>query len=50
MYLETVGRNATLILNLPPDKSGYLPQNTVNRMTELGNMMTQRLGTDLAVH
>ena len=49
MYLETVGRNATLILNLPPDKSGYLPQNTVNRMTELGNMMKQRLGTDLAL-
>ena len=49
MYLETVGRNATLILNLPPDKSGYLPQNTVNRMTVLGNMMKQRLGTDLAL-
>ena len=49
MYLETVGGNATLILNLPPDKSGYLPQNTVNRMTELGNMMKQRLGTDLAL-
>ncbi len=48
MYLETVGRNATLILNLPPDKSGSLPAATVTRMEELGALMTQRLGTDLA--
>ena len=48
MYLETVGRNATFILNLPPDQSGSLPQATVNRMTELGNLLTQRLGTNLA--
>ena len=46
MYLETVGRNATLILNLPPDKSGSLPTATVNRMTELGNMISDRLGYD----
>lgn len=48
MYLETVGRNATLILNLPPDQSGSLPDATVSRMEELGEMMTTRLGTDLA--
>ncbi len=48
MYLETVGRNATLILNIPPDKSGSLPEATVARMEELGKMMEQRLGTDLA--
>lgn len=48
MYLETVGRNATLILNLPPDKSGELPAATVSRMKELGELITQRLGTDLA--
>ena len=48
MYLETVGRNATLILNLPPDRSGELPQATVNRMAELGKLLTDRLGTDLA--
>lgn len=49
MYLETVGRNATLILNLPPDKSGSLPEQTVNRMKELGKMLTDRLGNDLAL-
>ena len=49
MYLETVGRNATLILNLPPDKSGSLPAATVTRMEELGNLLQTRLGTDLAL-
>lgn len=50
MYLETVGRNATFILNLPPDKSGSLPAATVNRMTEFGNRLKERLGTDLALN
>ena len=49
MYLETVGRNATLILNIPPDQSGSLPTATVNRMAELSTMLTNRLGTDLAL-
>lgn len=48
MYLETVGRNATLILNLPPDQSGELPAATVTRMEQLGTMIKRRLGTDLA--
>lgn len=48
MYLETVGRNATLILNLPPDRSGTLPQATVTAMENLGNLLTQRLSNDLA--
>ena len=48
MYLETVGRNATLILNCPPDKSGSLPDATVSRLEELGQLMTTRFGTDLA--
>lgn len=47
-YLETVGRNATLILNLPPDKSGSLPAATVNRLKELGSLLRERLGMDLA--
>ena len=47
-YMQTVGRNATLILNLPPDRTGELPSATVNRMTELGNLLRARLGTDLS--
>lgn len=48
MYLETVGRNSTLILNLPPDKSGSLPPATVNAMTRMGALLKQRLSQDLA--
>ena len=43
MYLETVGRNATLILNCPPDQYGVLPQNTVNELAKLGKMLHERL-------
>ena len=48
MYLETVGRNATLILNLPPDVNGLIPEATARRMAELGQMIRARLGNDLA--
>lgn len=48
MYLETVGRNATLILNLPPDKSGSLPQATVNSAIGLGQLLKARLTHNLA--
>lgn len=47
-YMQTVGRNATLILNLPPDRTGELPEATVSCMTELGNLLKKRLGTDLS--
>jgi alpha-L-fucosidase len=43
MYLETVGRNATLILNCPPDQYGVLPTNTVNELSKLGKMLHERL-------
>lgn len=48
MYMETVGRNATLILNCPPNTAGLLPDATVAKLKELGNLLQQRLGTDLA--
>lgn len=47
-YLETVGRNSNFILNLPPGKNGKLPEATVLRMQELGQMLKSRLGKDLA--
>lgn len=43
MYLETVGRNATWILNLPPDQSGELPKATVDRMEAFGKILKQRV-------
>lgn len=48
MYLETVGRNANLILNVPPDRSGYLPESSVAMLREMGKMLRTRLGNDLA--
>lgn len=47
MYLETVGRNATLILNFPPDQRGLLPDADVNVLKQLGTMLKTRLGNDL---
>ncbi len=46
MYLETVGRNSTLILNCPPDQSGSLPDATVETLASLGTLITDRLGDD----
>lgn len=48
MYLETVGRNATLILNCPPNNYGVLPTATVTQLEQLGKLLQTRLGTDLA--
>lgn len=48
IYLKTVGRNATLILNFPPDRTGALPSATVNRIKEFGAALRDRLGTDYA--
>ena len=48
MYLETVGRNSTLILNLPPDRSGRLPQATADTLAALGGLLRFRFGHDLA--
>lgn len=49
MYLETVGRNATLILNVPPSKYGVLPPASVTALKEMGGLLTARLTRDLAL-
>ena len=49
MYLETVGRNSTLILNLPPNRDGVIPEATAKEMRDLGKLLDERLGTDLAL-
>ena len=48
MYLETVGRNATLILNLPPNQAGELPEATVKSLHGMGDLVRARLSKDLA--
>lgn len=47
-YMETVGRNATLILNYPPNQYGLLPDDNVKVLKEFGEMLKTRLGNDLA--
>ena len=48
MYLETVGRNATLILNCPPAPDGHLPEADVAVLRQMGALLKQRLHHDLA--
>ena len=46
VYMETVGRNATLILNLPPGRDGLLPDYDVEALSQLGQLLNTRLGDD----
>ena len=48
MYLETVGRNSTLILNMPPNRDGVIPEEIATQMRTLGQYLKDRLGTDYA--
>lgn len=48
MYLETVGRNATLILNIPPNKAGVLPDASVRSLEGMGALISNRLTNDFA--
>ncbi|MBR5035681.1 MAG: alpha-L-fucosidase [Prevotella sp.] len=48
MYLETIGRGATLILNVPPSTEGILPEASVNMLRGLGELLRNRLSNDLA--
>lgn len=47
-YMETVGRNATLILNIPPNNYGLIPDEDVERLKDFGDLLQKRLGNDLA--
>lgn len=44
MYLETVGRNANLILNVPPGPDGLIPRHSEESLRDLGELLTKRLG------
>ena len=50
MYLETVGRNATLILNIPPNKAGVLPDASVKSLVGMGDLIKARLTNNLALN
>lgn len=48
IYMETVGRNATLILNIPPNDYGLIPEEDVERLKDFGELLNLRLGNDMA--
>jgi alpha-L-fucosidase len=48
IYYKSVGRNALLLLNLPPDKRGIIHENDVKSLTEFKAIIDASLTTDLA--
>ncbi|MFF0162163.1 alpha-L-fucosidase [Streptomyces sp. NPDC005263] len=48
LYRHSVGRNAVLLLNVPPDRRGLLADPDVARLTEFGRVLRQVYGVDLA--
>ncbi|WP_050698427.1 alpha-L-fucosidase [Anaeromassilibacillus senegalensis] len=47
IYFKSVGRGQPLLLNVPPDTTGVLPQNFVDRVSELGETIRSTFRTDL---
>ncbi|MFZ5941586.1 MAG: alpha-L-fucosidase [Bacteroidota bacterium] len=48
IYLKSVGRNAVLLLNLPPDTNGLLPAGDVKVLKEFGELVDQAFAINLA--
>jgi alpha-L-fucosidase len=48
IYYTSVGGNAQLLLNIPPDKRGRIHANDVQRLKELGNRLNATFALNLA--
>ena len=48
IYLNTVGANANLILNVPPCREGYFKKNDVKRLNEIGCFIRDTFSYNLA--
>jgi alpha-L-fucosidase len=48
IYYRSVGRNAVLLLNVPPDRRGLFHENDVARLKELRTVLDETFRTDLA--
>ena len=48
-YLTSVGRSATLLLNIPPDKRGLFHENDVAALRGWKELLDQEFGTDIAL-
>lgn len=49
IYMGSVGRNSTLILNLAPDQRGLIPETEVNRLIQLRKYLDQCFSDNLAL-
>ena len=47
VYLNSVGGNATLLLNIPPDRRGLFHENDVQRLRELGEFIRESFCNNL---
>ena len=50
IYYQSVGGNATFLLNIPPDTRGRFPENDVARLSELGHSLRAAFEVNLAAH
>jgi alpha-L-fucosidase len=48
LYFESVGRGASFLLNLPPDRRGRIHENDAASMREFGHRLAATFATDLA--
>lgn len=48
IYLTSVGRGSTLLLNVPPDRRGLIHENDVNALKGWRAMLNEAFGTNLA--
>lgn len=48
IYLQSVGRNSVLLLNIPPDRRGLIAEADSVRLMELHNWLETSFGTDLS--
>jgi alpha-L-fucosidase len=47
IYYRSIGRGAQLLLNLPPDRSGRIPETDARRAAEFGTEIKRRFSTPL---
>jgi alpha-L-fucosidase len=50
IYYKSVGRNGTLLLNIPPDRRGLFHETDVTRLREFGEAIRQTFRNDLALN
>lgn len=48
IYLTSVGRGSTLLLNIPPDRRGLIHENDVQALTQWRALLNERFKTNLA--